>query len=58
MRLKSREKPDLEKFAAEKEQLEQGLLAGRRAAVVETFAKGLQEKARIERNPKLLSAAL
>jgi len=58
VRLKSREKPDLEKFAAEKEQLEQGLLAGRRAAVVETFAKGLQEKARIERNPKLLSAAL
>jgi peptidyl-prolyl cis-trans isomerase D len=58
VRLKSREKPDLEKFAAEKEQLEQGLLAGRRAAVVEAFAKGLQEKARIERNPKLLSAAM
>jgi peptidyl-prolyl cis-trans isomerase D len=58
VRLKSREKPDLEKFAAEKDQLEQGLLAGRRAAVVETFAKGLQEKARVERNPKLLSTSL
>lgn len=58
VRLKSREKPDMEKFAAEKEQLEKGLLAGRRAAVVETFAKGLQEKARVERNPKLLNASL
>ena len=57
-RLKSREKPDLEKFNAEKGALEQTLLSGRRAAVVETFAKGLQEQARIERNPKLLSSSM
>ncbi len=55
VRLKGREKPDMEKFNAEKGALEQTLLAGRRAAVVETFAKGLQEKARIDRNPKLLA---
>jgi peptidyl-prolyl cis-trans isomerase D len=57
-RLKSREKPDLEKFNAEKGALEQTLLSGRRAAVVETFAKGLQEQARIDRNPKLLSSSM
>ena len=58
VRLKSREKPDLEKFNAEKGALEQTLLSGRRAAIVETFAKGLQEQARIERNPKLLSSSM
>jgi peptidyl-prolyl cis-trans isomerase D len=58
IRLKSREAPDMEKFATERPTLESSMLAGRRASVVETFAKGLQEKARIDRNPKLLSESM
>lgn len=58
VRLKSREQPDMEKFNAEKDAIEQSLLAGRRQAVVETFANGLKEKARIEKNPKLLSSTM
>jgi peptidyl-prolyl cis-trans isomerase D len=58
VRLKARELPDMAKFAAEKAALADSLLAGRKSALVETFAKGLQEKARIERNPKLLAASL
>lgn len=57
VRLKNREEPDLTKFAAERDSLEQQAVAGRKAQVVEDFAKGLREKAKIEKNPKLLSAA-
>jgi len=58
VRLKGREKPDMEKFNAEKDGLTQSLLSGRRQAVVEDFAKGLQAKARVERNTKLLAGSL
>ncbi len=58
IRLKSREAPDMEKFSEDRPALESSMLAGRRASVVETFAKGLQDKARIERNPKLLTASM
>ncbi|HEY1098606.1 MAG TPA: peptidylprolyl isomerase, partial [Myxococcota bacterium] len=57
VKLKAREMPDETKFAAEREQLEEVAISSRRAAVVEAFANGLKEKARIEKNPKLLNAA-
>lgn len=56
VRLRGREQPDAAKFAAERDSLEQQALAGRKAQVVEDFTKNLREKARIEKNPKLLTA--
>ena len=55
LRLKNREEPDMAKFNEEKEGLQQTMLAARRGDVVTTFAKDLKEKARIERNAKLLT---
>ncbi|MDP2340585.1 MAG: SurA N-terminal domain-containing protein [Deltaproteobacteria bacterium] len=57
VRLKGREQPDAAKFAAERDALEQTALQGRKAQVVEEFTKGLREKAKIEKNPKLLTAS-
>ena len=57
VKLKGRETPDETKFAAEREALEAQVVGSRRAAIVEEFAKGLKEKARIEKNPKLMSVA-
>ena len=56
VRLRGREQPDAAKFAAERESLEQAALAGRKASVVEEFTKALRESAKIEKNPKLLTA--
>lgn len=53
--LRGREQPDMAKFAAEREALEQQALAGRKNQLVEEFAKGLREKAKIEKSPKLLA---
>jgi peptidyl-prolyl cis-trans isomerase D len=58
VKLKGREQPDEAKFAAEREELEQQVIGARRAAVVEAFVNDMKGRARIEKNPKLLSAAL
>lgn len=55
IKLRAREQPDMAKFATERDSLEQQAMAGRKAQVVEDFAKGLREKAKIEKNPKLLT---
>ncbi len=57
VRLRGREQPDLTKFADERDQLEQQVVSGRKSTVVEDFAKGLREKAKIEKNPKLLTTS-
>ncbi len=56
VRLRNREQPDAAKFAAERDSLEQAALAGRKASLVEEFTKGLRDKAKIEKNPKLLTS--
>jgi peptidyl-prolyl cis-trans isomerase D len=55
VRLKNREQPDPAKFAAERDNLEKQALEGRKSDTVETFAAGLRSKARIEKNPRLLT---
>ncbi len=56
VRLRGREQPDLAKFAAERDQLEQSALAGRKAALVKEFAEGLRAKSKVEKSSKLLTA--
>ena len=53
--LKAREKPDDTKLATERENIEQSLMNGRRAAVVEALTKTLRDQAKITKAPKLLS---
>jgi peptidyl-prolyl cis-trans isomerase D len=57
VRLKGRERPDPAKFAAEREGLEQQAVSGRKSQTVDAFTEGLRAKARIEKNPKLLTSA-
>jgi peptidyl-prolyl cis-trans isomerase D len=54
LKLKDRETPDQTKFTADRENIETGLLQGRRAAVVEQMTKSLKEKAKITKTPHLL----
>ena len=49
VRLKSRDVPDETKLAAERDNIEAGLVAGRRAQLVDEFTKVLKEKAKIEK---------
>ena len=55
VRLKGREKPDPAKFATERDGLEQQALSGRKSQTVDAFAEGLRAKAKIQKNPKLLT---
>ena len=54
VKLKNREMPDAAKLTAERENIEQSLLAGRRAAIVEQFTKALRDKSKITKNAHLL----
>jgi len=55
VRLKGREKPDAAKFAAERDNLEEQALSGRKSKTVDAFASGLRGKAKIQKNPRLLA---
>lgn len=54
VKLKERQRAEPAGLAAERDNIEAGLLSGRRAAVVEELTKGLREKAEITKSPNLL----
>jgi peptidyl-prolyl cis-trans isomerase D len=55
VRLKGREMPDPAKFASERESLEQQALSPRKSKAVDAFAAELLNRAKIDKNPKLLT---